>query len=176
VPHVLAQQSTDHVGKGQESALYQSSKNTRRSWASILCCMRPAEEGFNQAANARDDASPPSRRNNPVPPPYQGSDVLPPMDPRDKGKKCLVLDLDETLVHSSFKPVPNADYIIPVEIENKVRMCRRAGWVGFRIIRESQGLNCLLYREGCLTSGLTPVPSELSIRYRLSKRSNKHLK
>lgn len=39
---------------------------------------------------------------------------------RDSGKKCLVLDLDETLVHSSFKPVPNADYIIPVEIENTV--------------------------------------------------------
>ena len=27
------------------------------------------------------------------------------------------MDLDETLVHSSFKPVPNADYIIPVEID-----------------------------------------------------------
>ncbi len=27
--------------------------------------------------------------------------------------KCLVLDLDETLVHSSFKP----DFIIPVEID-----------------------------------------------------------
>jgi len=31
-----------------------------------------------------------------------------------------VLDLDETLVHSSFKPVPNADFIIPVEIEDTV--------------------------------------------------------
>lgn len=40
--------------------------------------------------------------------------------PDDARKKCLVLDLDETLVHSSFKPVPNADYIIPVEIENVV--------------------------------------------------------
>jgi len=30
-----------------------------------------------------------------------------------------VLDLDETLVHSSFKPVQNADYIIPVEIEGQ---------------------------------------------------------
>jgi RNA polymerase II subunit A small phosphatase-like protein len=30
------------------------------------------------------------------------------------------LDLDETLVHSSFKPVPGADYILPVEIENVV--------------------------------------------------------
>lgn len=29
--------------------------------------------------------------------------LLPPMNPRFKGKKCLVLDLDETLVHSSFK-------------------------------------------------------------------------
>ena len=35
----------------------------------------------------------------------------------ESGKPCLVLDLDETLVHSSFKPVPNADYIIPVEID-----------------------------------------------------------
>ena len=35
-------------------------------------------------------------------------------------KPCLVLDLDETLVHSSFRPVPNPDYIIPVEIDGKV--------------------------------------------------------
>lgn len=39
---------------------------------------------------------------------------------RQQGKKCLVLDLDETLVHSSFKPVANADFIIPVEIEDQV--------------------------------------------------------
>jgi RNA polymerase II subunit A small phosphatase-like protein len=38
----------------------------------------------------------------------------------DRGKMCLVLDLDETLVHSSFKPVPNADYILPVEIDGIV--------------------------------------------------------
>ena len=36
--------------------------------------------------------------------------LLPPVAPRFKGKKCLVLDLDETLVHSSFKVrlAPNA--------------------------------------------------------------------
>ena len=38
----------------------------------------------------------------------------------DAGKICLVLDLDETLVHSSFRPIPNPDFIIPVEIEGKI--------------------------------------------------------
>ncbi|KNE54748.1 dullard-like phosphatase domain-containing protein [Allomyces macrogynus ATCC 38327] len=46
--------------------------------------------------------------------------LLPPLAPEDVGKKCLVLDLDETLLHSSFKLVPNADFIIPVEIDGIV--------------------------------------------------------
>ncbi|CAG9463258.1 unnamed protein product [Pedinophyceae sp. YPF-701] len=46
--------------------------------------------------------------------------IIGPQCEADRGKKCLVLDLDETLVHSSFKPVPNPDYIIPVEIEGHV--------------------------------------------------------
>jgi len=31
-----------------------------------------------------------------------------------------VLDLDETLIHSSFQTVPNCDLILPVEIENQI--------------------------------------------------------
>ncbi|XP_043987943.1 uncharacterized protein LOC122839955 [Gambusia affinis] len=38
----------------------------------------------------------------------------------DPAKICVVIDLDETLVHSSFKPLNNADFIIPVEIEGIV--------------------------------------------------------
>ncbi|KAI9820112.1 MAG: hypothetical protein M1832_003819 [Thelocarpon impressellum] len=45
--------------------------------------------------------------------------LLPPLQPRFKGKKCLVLDLDETLVHSSFKILHQADFTIPVEIEGQ---------------------------------------------------------
>jgi RNA polymerase II subunit A small phosphatase-like protein len=55
------------------------------------------------------------------------------MDKVHSGRKCLVLDLDETLLHSSFKVssvceisshandqmLPSADYIVPVEIESQ---------------------------------------------------------
>ena len=37
---------------------------------------------------------------------------------QNKGKKTLVLDLDETLVHSSFSPVLNADIQMKIEIES----------------------------------------------------------
>ncbi|KAM0335433.1 hypothetical protein ACHAQA_000479 [Verticillium albo-atrum] len=74
--------------------------------------------------------------------------LLPPIAPEFKGKKCLVLDLDETLVHSSFKASalhafsdPNtsltpcqilhqADFTIPVEIEgnyHNVYVIKRPG-------------------------------------------------
>ncbi|KAM3720409.1 Carboxy-terminal domain RNA polymerase II polypeptide A small phosphatase [Dirofilaria immitis] len=54
--------------------------------------------------------------------PMQLSDklLLPPVRPCDGDKKCLIIDLDETLVHSSFKPVKNPDFIIPVEIDNVI--------------------------------------------------------
>ncbi|KAG0163236.1 hypothetical protein DFQ28_000260 [Apophysomyces sp. BC1034] len=45
--------------------------------------------------------------------------LLPPISPEDHGRKCLVLDLDETLVHSSFKIIPNPDFIVPVEIDRQ---------------------------------------------------------
>ncbi|XP_048868369.1 CTD small phosphatase-like protein isoform X1 [Brienomyrus brachyistius] len=46
--------------------------------------------------------------------------LLPEMNISDYGKKCVVIDLDETLVHSSFKPISNADFIVPVEIDGTV--------------------------------------------------------
>jgi len=43
--------------------------------------------------------------------------LLGPQKAGKEGRKCLVLDLDETLVHSSFQPVPKYDFLIPVEID-----------------------------------------------------------
>jgi RNA polymerase II subunit A small phosphatase-like protein len=44
---------------------------------------------------------------------------LQPQSPRSKGKKSLILDLDETLVHSSFKPPAESSIVLPVEIDGK---------------------------------------------------------
>ncbi|KAF9202729.1 hypothetical protein BGZ49_007147 [Haplosporangium sp. Z 27] len=49
----------------------------------------------------------------------ESTGLLGPIAPEHKGRKCLVLDLDETLVHSSIKPNPQADYVVPVEIDNQ---------------------------------------------------------
>ncbi|VDM32887.1 unnamed protein product [Hydatigera taeniaeformis] len=57
-----------------------------------------------------------------------GENLLGQPSPDCIGKKCLVLDLDETLVHSSFKPVENADFTVTVEVENvqhEVSVCKR---------------------------------------------------
>lgn len=54
--------------------------------------------------------------------------LLPPQAPNDCGKITLVLDLDETLVHSSFKRLDQTDYTIPVDIEGvlyQVYVCKR---------------------------------------------------
>ncbi|KAF7722931.1 hypothetical protein EC973_002563 [Apophysomyces ossiformis] len=50
---------------------------------------------------------------------HENLSLLPPLASEDSGRKCLVLDLDETLVHSSFKSIPNADFVVPVEIDNQ---------------------------------------------------------
>lgn len=46
--------------------------------------------------------------------------LLPPLKPEQARKKCLVLDLDETLVHSSFKPIPDPDFNIEIELEGQI--------------------------------------------------------
>ncbi|PAA73755.1 hypothetical protein BOX15_Mlig013551g1 [Macrostomum lignano] len=47
-------------------------------------------------------------------------DLLGPRDPDLGDKICAVIDLDETLVHSSFKFVDEPDFVIDVEIEGLV--------------------------------------------------------
>ncbi|XP_067928452.1 CTD small phosphatase-like protein [Watersipora subatra] len=57
---------------------------------------------------------------NHIPQRTESKHLLPEILPSDVGRKCMVIDLDETLVHSSFKPISNADFIVPVEIDGTV--------------------------------------------------------
>jgi len=56
----------------------------------------------------------------PLSAPWRHDQLLPPILDHKKGKKCLILDLDETLVHSSFQDV-ECHYRIPVDIEGTIR-------------------------------------------------------
>jgi RNA polymerase II subunit A small phosphatase-like protein len=56
--------------------------------------------------------------------------LLPPQNEFHKGKKTLVLDLDETLVHSSFEPSPVIDIVLPIKLQNfvyKINVIKRPG-------------------------------------------------
>lgn len=48
--------------------------------------------------------------------------LLPKQRPCDVGKQTLVLDLDETLVHSAFRPMEHHDFEIPVELEGETHI------------------------------------------------------
>ncbi|XP_053689077.1 phosphatase Herzog [Sabethes cyaneus] len=86
----------------------------RGFFETIFCCWRTARTKSNQNGTPIDGSI--------TPPPIQGQPryLLPQIRHADMHKKCMVIDLDETLVHSSFKPIPNADFVVPVEIDGTV--------------------------------------------------------
>jgi len=54
--------------------------------------------------------------------------------PTNSHKKTLFLDLDETLVHSTFQQIDDADYAVPVDMEGSlfyVYVKRRPGAIEF---------------------------------------------
>ncbi|KNC32514.1 hypothetical protein FF38_07288 [Lucilia cuprina] len=86
----------------------------RGFFQSILCCWRRNRTKTNQNGTPIDGST------TPPPLPDQQRYLLPQVRHSDMHKKCMVIDLDETLVHSSFKPIPNADFIVPVEIDGTI--------------------------------------------------------
>lgn len=118
---VVRQESTSNQAPVQQGAAPGTdSQEIRNTWKdklrSILCCLAPPT---NDQYVRQDEGPVVIRPPAPRPPPCT-EPVLGPICEEDRGKKTLVLDLDETLVHSSFKPIPQPDYIIPVEIEGRI--------------------------------------------------------
>jgi len=96
--------------------------------------------------------------------------------PNDTGKMCLVLDLDETLVHSSFRAVEGADFVIPVKIEEVVHfvyVAKRPGVDEF-LLEMSKHYEIVIYTAS-LNKYADPLLDLLDthkvIRYRLFRES-----
>ncbi|XP_078390539.1 carboxy-terminal domain RNA polymerase II polypeptide A small phosphatase 2-like [Cetorhinus maximus] len=73
--------------------------------------------------------------------------LLPEIEPQVAGRFCLVIDLDETLIHSSFKPIGNPDFIVPVKIEGatqKVYVFKRP-YVDKFLQRMGELFECVLF-------------------------------
>jgi RNA polymerase II subunit A small phosphatase-like protein len=97
--------------------------------------------------------------------------LLPPLEPRFKGKKCLVLDLDETLVHSSFKPIPKPDFIIPVEIDKVVHhvYVLKRPYVDEFLLRASKCYEIVIFTAS-LSKYADPLLDKLDIHNVISHR------
>lgn len=88
--------------------------------------------------------------------------LLPEVKAQDQGKICVVIDLDETLVHSSFKPISNADFIVPVEIEgttHQVYVMKRP-YVDEFLQRMGELFECVLFTAS-LAKYADPVTDHL---------------
>ncbi|XP_012671744.2 CTD (carboxy-terminal domain, RNA polymerase II, polypeptide A) small phosphatase-like a isoform X3 [Clupea harengus] len=92
---------------------------SRSIFSPFFCCFR----NYNvepPAPNNKPCALPPPAEENGSPPKSPAKYLLPEVSINEYSKNCVVIDLDETLVHSSFKPISNADFIVPVEIDGTV--------------------------------------------------------
>ncbi|PLW41279.1 hypothetical protein PCASD_10858 [Puccinia coronata f. sp. avenae] len=97
--------------------------------------------------------------------------LLAPLDPTLLGRKCLVLDLDETLVHSSFKVIPQSDFVVPVEIENavhNVHVIKRPGVDEF--MRKMGALYEVVVFTASLSKYADPVLDMLDIHHVVKHR------
>ena len=102
---------------GSKKAEKGTTKKRHKLFHSLLCCfgVRRRQKGTSSGGQEvpLPEAGGPGG-------PSELKPLLPELQSQDLHKKCLVIDLDETLVHSSFKPISNADFIVPVEIDGTI--------------------------------------------------------
>ncbi|MEE6467436.1 hypothetical protein FKM82_007236 [Ascaphus truei] len=94
-------------------------QRNRSIFGSLFCCFR-SYNAEPPSSNNNTSTLPPLVEENGGIQKHHTKYLLPELQLSDYGKKCVVIDLDETLVHSSFKPINNADFIVPVEIDGTI--------------------------------------------------------
>jgi len=122
---------------GKKSSKYKEGKKERGSFST-------GKGNGGSGASGSGDICPDSKQNIQSKTTKQ---LLPEIRVDDVGKKCIVIDLDETLVHSSFKPISNADFIVPVEIDNVIHQVYvlKRPYVDEFLCRMGELFECVLF-------------------------------
>jgi len=97
--------------------------------------------------------------------------LLPSVAPQHVGRKCLVLDLDETLVHSAFKVIQQADFVVPVEIEyqwHNVYVTKRPGVDNF--LKKMGQIYEIVVFTASLGKYVDPVLDKLDVHHVIAHR------
>jgi len=122
---------------------------------SIICCLgknrssknktKDKEAGGVHGGGSNSSSGEPPENNKSSKAPQKA--LLPEVRPNEADKKCIVIDLDETLVHSSFKPISNADFIVPVEIDNVIHQVYvlKRPYVDEFLLRMGELYECVLF-------------------------------
>mmetsp|Transcript_40929 Transcript_40929/g.41801 ORF Transcript_40929/g.41801 Transcript_40929/m.41801 type:complete len:328 (+) Transcript_40929:240-1223(+) len=187
--HLMAQSDASGMQKKIEAPVYDDDVEHNRGtasslkdeeevgfWKLVLCCFT-RDTRFRKSTLPVYSERPPSRGlNSPVgkhfnPPSPKARSIMTPQTGSSAGKKCLVLDLDETLVHSSFQAIPNSDYIIPVCIDNtyhNVYVLKRPGVDEFmrRIAKDYE----VVIFTASLSKYADPLLDKLDIHKVINKR------
>uniref|UniRef100_A0A8C8EH67 FCP1 homology domain-containing protein n=1 Tax=Oncorhynchus tshawytscha TaxID=74940 RepID=A0A8C8EH67_ONCTS len=85
---------------GQVNKSSPKKPRSRNIFKALFCCLR-AQDASQPLPPAQDTLLPPEDNGTIAKVPE--TSLLPEVTPEDEGKICVVIDLDETLVHSSFK-------------------------------------------------------------------------
>ena len=97
--------------------------------------------------------------------------LLPPQTEDKAGKKTLVLDLDETLIHSSFTPIPNPDFVVSVVIDHKdvlVYVQKRPGLEEF--LEQASSIYELVSFTASMKSYADPLLDQIDPHHYISHR------
>lgn len=138
---------SDHDASSQLFPLQKDPPKKRSNFlCSIICCLGKRGSKFKDKESGDGDGAVNDKSSHANHAKVHKT-LLPDVRPEEAAKKCIVIDLDETLVHSSFKPISNADFIVPVEIDNVIHQVYvlKRPYVDEFLCRMGELFECVLF-------------------------------